>query len=82
MYTPGTKGVSMAVLDEIDNFRTSFEECPVDSLLSMESLQRKIISSNRTWYGYPDSLVGAKLTTPSRESRTFKLSYSRLEREA
>ena len=81
-YPPGTKGVSMAFLDEIDAFRTSCEERPVDALLRMESLQRKTMSSNRTWSDYPDALVGAKFATPSRESTTFRRSYSRLEREA
>ena len=31
----------------------------MDSLLKMESLQRKIMSSNRTWSDQPDALVRA-----------------------
>ena len=37
----------MEVRDETDNFRVSFEEHPVDAMLTMESLQRKIMSCNR-----------------------------------
>ena len=50
----------MVVLDEIDNFRMSCEKHPVDALLRMENLQRKIISSNRTCSNYPDALVSTK----------------------
>ena len=46
----------MAVLDKIGNFRMSCEEHPVDALLRMKSLQRKILSSNRSWSDYPDAL--------------------------
>ena len=50
----------MVVLDEIDSFRMTCEEHPVDALLRMESLQRKILPSNRTWSDYPDALARAK----------------------
>ena len=35
------------------------EEHPVDALLRMESFKRKILACNRTWPGYPNTLVHA-----------------------
>ena len=60
-YTPRIDGASLTVLDEVDNFRMSWEEDPVDELLRLESLQRKILPSNRAWSNYTDVLVRAKL---------------------
>ena len=51
----------MTVVDEIDNFGASYEEHPVDALLRTESLQRKILFSNRMWSDYLDVLVHTKI---------------------
>ena len=72
--TPRNEGASIEALliDEIDNFRMSREEHPVDGLLRMKSFQRKILSSIRTWSDWPDALVRTKLVNALPEKYDFQ----------